>query len=105
MPRFILGIRSYGLKNIMNPATTAAVIAMIITQTQIEAPASFFSSISITSFVAIQMPIEREGKPDFLCECEERELTSSVTLQSLHKLPSIEVLGRINYWGQVKAIY
>jgi len=72
----------------MNPATTAAVIAMSITQTQIEAPASFFSSISVTSFVAIQMPIEKEGKPDFLCECEERELTCSVTLQSLHKLPS-----------------
>jgi hypothetical protein len=89
----------------MNPATTAAVIAMMITQTQIEAPASFFSSISITSFVAIQMPIERDGKPDFLGKCEERELTCSVTLQSLHKLPSIEVLGRINYWGQVKAIY
>jgi hypothetical protein len=49
----------------MNPATTAAVIAMIITQTQIEAPASFFSSISITSFVAIQMPIERGGKTRF----------------------------------------
>jgi len=65
---------------------------MIITQTQIEALASFFSSISITSFVAIQMPIEREGKPDFLCECEERERTCSVTLQSIHKLPSIEVL-------------
>ena len=89
----------------MNPATNATAIAMIITQTQIEALASFFSSISITSFVAIQMPIEKKGKLDFLCECEERELTCSVTLQSLHKSPSIEVLGRINYWGQVKAIY
>jgi hypothetical protein len=89
----------------MNPATTAAVIAMIITQTQIEALASFFSSISVTSFAAIQMPIERKGNPDFLRECEERELTCSVTLQSLHKLLSIEVLERINYWGQVKAIY
>jgi len=30
---------------------------MMITQTQMEALASFFSSISISSFVAIQMPI------------------------------------------------
>jgi hypothetical protein len=89
----------------MNPATTAAVIAMSITQTQIEAPASFFSSISVTSFVAIQMPIEREGKPDFLCKCEERELTCSVTLQSPHKLASIEVLGRIKYLAKLKTIY
>ena len=88
----------------MNPATNTAAMAMITTQTQIEALASFLSSISVTSFVATQMPIEREGKPDFLCKCEERELTCSVTLQSLHKSPSIEVLGRINYWGQVKAI-
>jgi hypothetical protein len=44
----------------MNPTTNAAAIAMIITQTQIEALASFFSSISITSFVPIQMLIERE---------------------------------------------
>jgi hypothetical protein len=58
LPKFILGIRFYGLKNIMNPATNAAAIAMITTQTQIEALASFFSSISITSFVAIHMPIE-----------------------------------------------
>ena len=105
LQKFILGIKSYGLKNIMNPATNAAATAIITTQTQIEALASFFSSISITSFVAIQMPIEREGKPDFLCKCEERELTCSVTLQSLHRLPSIEVLGRIKYLGQLKTIY
>jgi hypothetical protein len=43
----------------MNPATNAAAMAMITTQTQIEALASFLSSISITSFVAIQMPIEK----------------------------------------------
>ena len=89
----------------MNPATNATAIAMTITQTQIEAPASFFSSISVTSFVPIQMPIERKGKPNCLFECEERELTCSVTLHSLNKLPSIEVPGQINYWGQVKAIY
>ena len=89
----------------MNPATNAAAIATITTQTQIEALASFLSSICVTSFAATQMPIEREGKPDFLCEYEERELTCSVTLQSPHKLASIEVLGRINDWGQLKAIY
>ena len=44
----------------MNPATNAAAMAMITTQTQIEALASFLSSISVTSFAAIQMPIERE---------------------------------------------
>jgi len=49
----------------MNPATNAAAIPTVITQTQIEALASFFSSISVTSFVAIQMPIERSGKLDF----------------------------------------
>jgi len=48
----------------MNPATNAAAIAMTTTQTQVETPASFFSSISITSFVAMQMPIERQWKPD-----------------------------------------
>jgi hypothetical protein len=105
LAKAILSIKSYGLKNIMNPATNAAAIAMITTQTQIEALASFFSSISITSFAPTQMPIEREGKPDFLCKCEERELTCSVTLQSLHRLPSIEVLGRIKYLGQLKTIY
>ncbi len=56
--KVILSIKSYGFKNMMNPATNAAAIAMMITQTQMEALASFFSSISITSFVAIQMPIE-----------------------------------------------
>jgi hypothetical protein len=105
LPKFVPGIRSYGLKNIMNPATNTAAMATITTQTQIEALASFLSSISITSFVAIQMPIEREGEPDFFCKCEERELTCSVTLQSLHRLPSIEVLGRIKYLGQLKTIY
>jgi hypothetical protein len=48
----------------MNPATNAAAIAMTTTQTQAETPASFFSSISITSFVAMQMPIKRQWKPD-----------------------------------------
>jgi hypothetical protein len=41
----------------MNPATNAAAIAIMITQTQMEALASFFSSISVTSFVAIEMSI------------------------------------------------
>jgi hypothetical protein len=49
---------SYGLKKIKNAATNAAAIAMTTTQTQVETPASFFSSISITSFMAIRMPIE-----------------------------------------------
>jgi len=66
LPKFILGVRSYGLKKNKNPTTNAAAMAMIITQTQIEALASFLSSISITSFVPIQMPNEREWKPDFL---------------------------------------
>jgi len=48
----------------MNPATNATAIAMTTTQTQVETPASFFSSISITSFVAMLMPIERQWKPD-----------------------------------------
>ncbi len=58
----------------MNPATNAAAIAMTTTQTQIEALPSFFSSISITSFVAIQMPIEREGKPDFYVSVKNEHL-------------------------------
>jgi hypothetical protein len=58
----------------MNPATNATAIAMIITQTQIEALASFFSSISITSFVAIQLPIERSGKPDFHVSVKNKHL-------------------------------
>jgi hypothetical protein len=70
--KIILNAKSYGLKNITNPATNATAIAMMITQTQMEALASFFSSISITSFAAVQMPIEREGKP--------------VTLASYHSL-------------------
>jgi hypothetical protein len=49
---------SYGLKNIMNAATNAAAMARITTQTQMEALASFLSSISVTSFVAVQMPID-----------------------------------------------
>ena len=88
----------------MNPATNAAAIAMIITQTQIETPASFFSSISITSFVAIQMPIERSGKPDFHVSVKNSTYMFRSSAKP-HKLPSVEVPGRINYWGQVKAIY
>jgi hypothetical protein len=42
-------LRSYGLRNIKNPTTNAAAMTMMITQTQMEALASFFSSISITS--------------------------------------------------------
>ena len=102
-PKVTFSTKSHGFKNITTPATNAAAITMTTTQTQIEALASFLSSIFITSFISIQMP--REGNPVFLCECEERELRCSVTLQSLHKLPSIEALGRINDWGQLKAIY
>jgi hypothetical protein len=58
----------------MNPATNAAAIAMTTTQTQVETPASFFSSISITSFVSIQMPIERSGKPDFHVSVKNKHL-------------------------------
>ena len=58
LPNFILGTKPYGLKNSTNAATNAAAIAMISTQTQIEALASFLSSISVTSFVPTQMPIE-----------------------------------------------
>lgn len=47
----------------MTPATNAAAITMTTTQTQMEALASLLSSISITSFVAIQMPVEGQGEP------------------------------------------
>jgi hypothetical protein len=70
---------------------------MIITQTQIEALASFFSSISITSFVRYKCQSKKGGEPDSFSECEDRELTRTVTLQSLHKLRSIEALRQINY--------
>jgi hypothetical protein len=49
LPKFILSAKSYGLKNITNPATNAAAMTMITTQTQMEALASLLSSISITS--------------------------------------------------------
>ena len=58
------GIMSYGLKKTTNAATKTAAIAMTATQIQIETPASFLSSMFITSFVAIQTPIERRWKPD-----------------------------------------
>jgi hypothetical protein len=40
-----------------NPAINAAAIATITTQTQMEGLPSFFSSIFITSFVAVEMPM------------------------------------------------
>jgi len=49
----------------MNVATKTAAIPTTATQIQIETPASFLSSMSITSFAAIQMPIERQWKPDY----------------------------------------
>jgi hypothetical protein len=54
----------------------------MITQTQMEALASFFSSIPITSFVTIQMPLEREQKP-----------------QNPHPSARIETLGQEGFWG------
>jgi len=53
------GIKFYGFKKMMNVATKTAAIPMTATQTQMETPASFVSSMYITSFVAMQMPIER----------------------------------------------
>jgi hypothetical protein len=55
---------SYGLKKMMNVATKTAAIPTTTTQTQIEAPASFFSSMFITSSAVIQLPGERQWKPD-----------------------------------------
>ena len=55
----------------MNPATNAAAIAMTTTQTQVETPASFFSSISITSLVVMKKTDRTIMETGFLYECEE----------------------------------
>jgi len=59
--KVILNAKSYGLKNITNPATNATAIAIITTQTQMEALASFFSSTSITSFELFLCPINKKA--------------------------------------------
>jgi hypothetical protein len=62
--KIILSIKSYGFKKMMNPAINAAAMAMMTTQTQMEALASLLSSISITSLVATRIPIEKKGNLD-----------------------------------------
>jgi len=59
--KIILNAKSYGLKNITNPATNATAIAIITTQTQMEALASFFSSISITSLELFLCSINKKA--------------------------------------------
>jgi hypothetical protein len=67
----------------MNPATNATAIAMTITQTQIEAPASFFSSI-LHHLLRIDTNASRKIRATgFSCECRVQELACLLPRKTL----------------------
>jgi hypothetical protein len=97
LPKIIRSARPYGLKNMTNPATNAAAIAMTTIQIQIEALASSLSSPSFSSLVCRDTNADRmimETKPSW--ECEEQALGYLFTLQRSDTLVYLKQSGKTN---------
>jgi hypothetical protein len=83
-PKVILSVKSYGLRNITTPATNAAAMTMITTQTQMEALASFLSSISSPPLHYFSDPTTKKPLPKSYLRIAAR--LSSLNLQKYKEI-------------------